>query len=82
MEQWKHAIRVGFNFKSEARRYFLFFRPKNIVVDENFRIIAHLENFIDKEFPGAEHRAQPRKTGDPTLAVSRCPRHPPRRRDI
>jgi hypothetical protein len=46
-----YSLQIGFTFKSEPQRYFLFFRPKDLIVDDDFRVIVHLKN-TGKEFPG------------------------------
>jgi hypothetical protein len=45
-------LSIDFDVESESRRYFLFFKPRDIIVNENFRIIAHLKNTGNKEFVG------------------------------
>jgi len=47
-----YFFQIDFTFKSESRRYFLFFKPKDIIVDENFKVIVNLKNLSNEEFPG------------------------------
>ena len=49
---FKYHLGIDFTFKSEPSRYFIFFKPKDIIVDENFRVILHLKNYSEVEFPG------------------------------
>lgn len=48
-----YFLQIHFTFKSESRRYFLFFKPKDRIVDENFKVIVHLKNLGKEEFPGS-----------------------------
>jgi len=47
-----YFLQINFTFKSESGRYFLFFKPKDIIADENFKVIVHLKNLRKEEFPG------------------------------
>lgn len=46
-----YFLQIGFTFKSESKRYFLFFKPEDLVVDEKFKIIVSLKNLSNEEFP-------------------------------
>lgn len=48
-----HILEISCNYISESKRYFLFFRPQEIVVGEDFRVEVHFKNIrSEREFPG------------------------------
>lgn len=48
----EHFLQISLTPESHSKRYFIFFKPKDIVVDENFKIVVSLNNQTDREFPG------------------------------
>jgi len=52
--EFTYHLGIDFTFKSEPGRYihFLSFKLKDIIVNENFRVIVHLKNYSKTEFPG------------------------------
>ncbi len=49
-----YQLGIDFTFKSEPSRHihFLSFSLRDIIVNENFRVIVHLKNYGKTEFPG------------------------------
>jgi len=78
-----HFLEIDLTFKSESRRYFLFFKPKDIIVDESFRVIALLRNSLKKEFPGGQLYLRNEFSEKPSLLTKKeyggfeVPRIPP-----
>jgi len=66
-----HFLQIDLTFKSESGRYFLFFKPKALIVDENFRVIVHLKNLRREEFPGGSFHLRNEFSETPSLLTKK-----------
>lgn len=63
-----HMLQISCSFKSESKRFFLFFKPQEIVVDQDFRIKLNVKNLRTKRsYPGGRFSVYISYSGEPEL---------------
>ena len=63
-----YMLKISCSFKSESKRFFKFFKPQEIVVDQDFRVKLNVKNLNTKQvYPGGSFSVYISYSGEPEL---------------